>query len=142
MLLAFLVEELGQELYNDDSSCSEGTIKTAFNGIETSTLKNVATTPGKGGVSPVGRAFQKHAGDASRAGTFTGEVTGNAAKNTQQGAAYLDEILNNPSTTSVVKNTKAYGDVLEVRMPDGTGALWSAAGTKFIGFREKFTPTK
>ena len=120
----------------------KGMNKITYNGIEASTLKEVAIAPGKGGVSPAGRAFQKHAGDASRAGTFTGEITGNAAKNTNQGAAYLDDILNNPNTTYTVKNTKAYGEVLEVRMPDGTGALWSTDGTKFIGFREKFTSIK
>jgi hypothetical protein len=39
MLLAFLVEELGQELYNEDSSCSEGTSKAVEGG---STLIHLA----------------------------------------------------------------------------------------------------
>jgi hypothetical protein len=98
-----------------------------------------ATTPGKGGTSPVGRAFQKHAGNPSRAGTFTGEVSGNVAKNTQQGAQYLNDILGNSNSTFTVRNTKAYGDVLDVRLPDGTGARWSADGNTFIGFLEKYT---
>lgn len=50
----------------------------------TDDLINSATAPGKGGVSPVGRAYQKHAGNPSRAGTFTGKVSGNATQNTQK----------------------------------------------------------
>lgn len=100
-------------------------------------LVNSATTPGKGCVTPVGRAFQKHAGNSSRAGIFTGEVTGNAAKNTEQGMKYVNEILSNPNSTYTINKTSAFGDVLDVRLPDGTGARWSADGKSFIGFLEK-----
>ena len=41
--------------------------------------------------------------------------------------------------TYTVRNTKAFGDVLDVRLPDGTGARWSADGKTFIGFLEKYT---
>jgi len=105
----------------------------------TDDLVNSATTPGKGGVSPVGRAYQKHAGNPNRAGTFTGEVSGNAMQNMQNGTKYLNDILNNPNSTYTVRNTKAFGDVLDVRLPDGTGARWSADGKTFIGFLEKYT---
>jgi filamentous hemagglutinin len=37
--LHFLVEELGQELYNEDSSCSEGTVNSAFE-INGTVVKN------------------------------------------------------------------------------------------------------
>lgn len=90
-----------------------------------------------GNNTAVGRAFQKH---TIREGTaFTGEVTGNAAKNTAQGMSYLNKILSDPNATSVLRNTKAYGDVLDLRLPDGMGARWSADGETFIGFLEKFT---
>jgi hypothetical protein len=92
----------------------------------TDNLINSATIAGNGGVTPVGRAFQKHAGNAQRAGTFVGEVTGNATKNTEQGLKYLNDILNNQNSTYVIRNTKAHGDILDVRLPDGTGARWSA----------------
>ncbi|WP_085832445.1 hypothetical protein [Clostridium merdae] len=111
-------------------------------GITREGLTKVAGAPGKGGVTPIGRAFQKHAGNAQRAGTFTGEVTGNVAKNTEQGINYLNQVLDNPNSTAAVRNTKAYGDVLDVRMPDGTGVRYSADGKSFIGFLEKYTPTK
>ena len=110
-------------------------------GVSSEELVSVASAPGKGGVTPIGRAYQKHAGNAQRAGTFTGEVTGNVTKNTEQGMNYLNQILDNPNTTAVVRNTKAYGDVLDIRMPDGTGVRYSADGSTFIGFLEKYTPT-
>ncbi|SHI24952.1 hypothetical protein SAMN02745823_03884 [Sporobacter termitidis DSM 10068] len=105
----------------------------------TDNLIKSATMPGKGGVSPVGRAFQKHAGNPSRAGTFVGEVSGNATRNTEQGAQYISDILSNPQSTYKVRHTDAFGDILDVRLPDGTGARWSADGKTFIGFLEKYT---
>jgi hypothetical protein len=103
-------------------------------------LIDSATIIGSGGVTPVGRAFQKHAGNAQRAGAFIGEATGNATRNTEQGRIYLDKILNNQNSTYTVRNTIAYGDILDVRLPDGTGARWTADGKTFIGFLEKYTP--
>ena len=41
----FWVEELGQELYNEDSSCSEGTSKSIFKNIDEGL--NFASTPAK-----------------------------------------------------------------------------------------------
>jgi len=102
-------------------------------------LIKTATTPGTGGVTPVGRAFQKHAGSTQRAGSFTGEVNGNASKNTQQGLNFLEDILDNPNSSYDLRNTKAFGEVLDVRTPDGTGVRFSSDGKKFIGFLEKFT---
>jgi len=85
-------------------------------------------------VTAIGRAFQKH---NSRPGTvFTGEASGNAALNTQQGMTYINKILSDPNTTFVIFNHPVEGSVLKVRMPDGTGAWWSADGTRFIGFLE------
>ena len=99
-----------------------------------------ATIQGKGGVTPVGRAFQKHAGNPSRAGTFVGEISGNAVKNTEQGVKYILQILNNPQSFYTIRTTKTFGEVLDVRLPDGTGARWSADGKTFIMFLEKYTP--
>jgi len=98
------------------------------------TLTSSASTPGKGGVTPVGRAFQKH--NSRPDSVFTGNQTGNTAKNTQQGMAHLEKILNDPNSTFTVRNTKAHGDVLDVRMPCGKGARWTPDGSRFIGFLE------
>jgi len=105
----------------------------------TDNLIKSATTPGKGGVSPVGRAYQKHAGNPNRAGTFTGKTSGNAVQNTQNGTKYLDDILNNPNSTYKVTHHDVFGNILDVRLPNGMGARWSADGKNFIGFLEKFS---
>lgn len=85
----------------------------------------------------VERAFQKH---SVRDGTsFVGKITGNPAKNTKQGLKHLNDILGNPNATQTVRNKKAFGDVLEVRLTNGMGARWSADGSKFIGFLERYT---
>lgn len=76
----------------------------------TDNLINSANSTVKGNTA-VGRAFRKH---AVREGTaFTGQTTGNPAKNTEQGMRYLNKILNDPATFTV-RNTKAYGYVLDV----------------------------
>jgi RHS repeat-associated protein len=81
----------------------------------------------------VGRAFQKH---AARGGKIVGEVTGNAAKNTEQGVTLLKSILESPNAVTTIKETKAFGQVLEVKIPGGVGARFTADGRRFIGFLE------
>jgi len=96
-----------------------------------------ATAPGRGGVTPIGRAFQKH---NSRPGTaWTGQASGNAAQNTQQGMEHLNRILNDPNSTFVVSNHSVHGSVLSVRTSSGQGAMWSADGNRFIQVLERFT---
>ncbi|MBC7765434.1 MAG: hypothetical protein H7Y41_03030 [Hyphomonadaceae bacterium] len=116
----------------------EGLIEGAGKALGSSdNLIKSANSVVKGNNTAVGRAFQKH---TVREGTaFTGEVTGNAAKNTEQGMNYINKILNDPNATSTVRNTKAYGDVLDIRLPNGMGARWSADENTFVGFLEKFT---
>jgi hypothetical protein len=91
----------------------------------------------KGNNTAAGRAFQKH---ATREGSvFVGEITGNAAKNTEQAIKYIDKIIKSPESSFVIRNTKSYGDVLDIRLPDGMGARWTFDGNAFIGFLEKYT---
>jgi len=97
-------------------------------------LINSASAPGRGGVTPIGRAFQKH---NSREGTvFTGQASGNAANNTRLGMEHLIQIIEHPGTTIVINSHSTHGKVLDMRMPCGKGARWSACGTHFIGFLE------
>ncbi|MCL2373100.1 MAG: RHS repeat-associated core domain-containing protein, partial [Defluviitaleaceae bacterium] len=105
----------------------------------TNNLINSASAQGQGGVTPIGRAFQKHSG--RQVTSFQGQVSGNAASNTQQGMAHLNHILNNPSSTFVVSNHSVYGQVLKVRLLCGKGAMWSADGTRFIQLLEQYTRT-
>jgi hypothetical protein len=92
----------------------------------------------KGNNTAAGRAFQKH---ATRDGSaFIGEITGNATRNTEQAINYINKIIKAPESTFIIRNTKSYGDVLDIRLPDGMGARWTSDGTTFIGFLEKYTP--
>jgi hypothetical protein len=88
----------------------------------------------KGKNTPVGRAFQKHS--IRKGSAFVGEITGNAAKNTEQGMKYLYKILNSSDATFTLRDTNAYGRVLDVRLSNGMGARWLEKGEKFIGFLE------
>ncbi|MFA6263727.1 MAG: hypothetical protein WCW33_04130 [Candidatus Babeliales bacterium] len=91
-----------------------------------------------GNNTAVGRAFQKHC--IREKTSFIGEVTGNAAKNTEQGMQYLNKILRSPEAVFTIRDTNAFGRVIDVRLPDGLGARWTVDGQKFIGFLEKYTP--
>lgn len=97
-----------------------------------------ATQPGQGGVTPAGRALQKH---ASRSGSaFTG-ASGNARANTETALRYLREILENPERSVATSSHKTFGEVLKVRLPNGQGA-WFKVDGEFIGFLEPHTPKK
>ncbi|MGL5150955.1 MAG: polymorphic toxin-type HINT domain-containing protein [Clostridium sp.] len=113
-----LIKEIGNHISSDDLISSA---------LELQGKKNTS----------VGRAFQKHS--IREGSAFTGEITGNPTKNTNQGLDYLNKILNNKEATRTIRNNKAYGDILDVRLPDGMGARWTADGKKFIGFLERYT---
>ena len=63
-------------------------------------------------------------------------VSSNAAKNTEQGVALLKSILESRNAVTTIKETKAFGQVLEVKIPGGVGARFTADGRRFIGFLE------
>lgn len=108
--------------------------------INVDNLLEIANTKIAGGNTAVGRAFQKH---SVRKGTaFTGDISGNSVRNTEQGLQHLNSILKSKDATFVIRKTNAFGDVIDIRLPDGKGARWTADGKKFIGFLEKYTPIK
>ena len=98
----------------------------------------MATTANKAGLSPVGRAIQKHTGREITG--FAVGKTGHAATNSTNGAKFLEELLTNPNSSYAVKNHAVHGQVLNVRLPNGLGAQWTADGQKFIGLLEAYTP--
>ena len=98
-------------------------------------LLNLATTaPGGRGVSPAGRALQKH---ASRKVTAFSGATGNALNNTKIAKGYLEKILGDGLAS--IEIDAVYGRVLEVRLSNGVGAKFKANG-EFIGWLEAYTP--
>jgi hypothetical protein len=97
-----------------------------------STFLISATTAGRGGVTPAGRALQKHA--ARPGSVFGGRASaGNAAQNARAGEAMLRDILEHGNVFSY--RHQVFGDIIDVKIPKGPGARFSAAGD-FIGFLE------
>ena len=49
----------------------------------------------------------------------------------------IRNIIQNGKVTTATH--RVYGEVVSIRLPDGAGAAWTAAG-RFIGFLERYTP--
>jgi hypothetical protein len=109
-----------------------------YNGgkVSNNFIKN-AITPGKGGVSPIGRALQKH---VDRGSTFYNGATANNAKNTEIGSKYLDNILLNGSVSYDWVPSQG-GLVIKIRLDNGAGVWWRSDGT-LIGFLEPYSNKK
>lgn len=111
------------------------TAGTALSKPEAELLLSSATRAGKNGVSDAGRALQSH---ATREGGWLADraVGGNAAANTAAARQALSEII---SAGNVVRSTHpVWGDIITIRLPDGAGAVWKAAGN-FVTFLERYT---
>ena len=96
-------------------------------------LLKAASAPSKGGLTAVGRALQKH---GSRAGSIYPKATGNAASINAQGQSVLKGILNNPNATTVTRHHARFGNIMDIRVPGGQGARFSADGKTFLHFLE------
>jgi hypothetical protein len=101
-------------------------------GVVAKVLSTASKVVGRGGVTAVGRALQKH---AARAGSwFSGRAAaGRAAANTKEGTAILTEILEKGESRAYTH--QVFGDIVDVTIKDGPGARLTADG-KFIGFLE------
>lgn len=95
-------------------------------------LSQAAAAADRGGLSAAGRALQKHGG---REGSAFPPVSGNPASINRQGQSVVDDILTSPGSMTVTRNHARYGEVMEVRAPDGRGVRYDANG-KFMGFLE------
>ena len=97
-------------------------------------LLNSGNQSDKGGeLTKTGRALEKH---GSRIGSIYPQATGNVANKNALGNKTLESILNNPNATSVIRYHAMYGNILEIKIPGGMGARFSADGSTFIGFLE------
>jgi hypothetical protein len=96
-------------------------------------LLAAAKTPDKSGLTAVGRQLQKH---GSRHGSAYPKAVGPPEVINAQGEAVLRDILTNPSITTNVRHHARFGEVIEFRIPGGTGARFSSDGKKFLGFLE------
>jgi RHS repeat-associated protein len=83
----------------------------------------------------VGSAIQSH---ATRPGTsFTSAST--VGERARQGAAFIHGLLNDPRAQVTSRMHRAYGAIVDVRLPSGVGARWRADGT-FMGVLDPPVP--
>jgi filamentous hemagglutinin len=95
-------------------------------------LSHAATVADRGDLTAAGRALQKHGG---REGSAFPAAKGNPLSVNQQGQHVVDDILTSPGSATATRNHARFGEVTEVRAPDGRGVRYGADG-KFIGFLE------
>jgi len=88
----------------------------------------------RGGMTKAGRALQKH---SSRLGSVWPQPTGkrDAAAYNRLGQTLVEQILNDPTTTSSESQRARYGLVYEYTAADGRGLRFDAQGD-LIGFLE------
>ena len=119
----------------DGCQCSKAGGGGSTAGTRTKTvdeLRQAARAPDKGDLSAAGRALQKHGG---RPGSAYPAAKGPPAEINKAGEAVVDEILTNKASTTTTRHHARFGDVIEVRAPDGRGVRYDAGG-KLIGFLE------
>jgi len=95
-------------------------------------LSRAAASVDRGGLTSAGRALQKH---GEREGSAFPAPKGSPQSINQQGQHIIDDILTIPGGTTVTRNHARFGQVIEIRSPDGRGVRYAADG-KFIGFLE------
>ncbi|WP_312244769.1 DUF637 domain-containing protein [Stutzerimonas nitrititolerans] len=95
-------------------------------------LSQAAATADRGGLTAAGRALQKHGG---REGSAFPAAKGNPLSINQQGQHVVDDILTTPGSTMTTRHHARFGEVTEVRAPDGRGLRYGPDG-KLIGFLE------
>src|SRR5690625_4490906 len=95
-------------------------------------LSRAASASDRGGLTAAGRALQKH---GSRKGSAFPSVRGTPRTINRQGQDIVDDILTSPGATTTQRHHARFGDVIEVRAPDGRGVRYSP-DRKFLGFLE------
>jgi RHS repeat-associated protein len=86
---------------------------------------------GNGPLSNVGRALTKHPKEIGETGNILQKL-GGAAKVNDAAAEALRNILANGQ--AITKYTTAFGRVIDIKLPNGIGARFSAETGNFIGF--------
>jgi RHS repeat-associated protein len=95
-------------------------------------LSEAAGVADRGGLTAAGRALQKH---GSREGSAFPKATGNPNSINRQAQDMVDDILTNPGSEAINRHHARFGDVTEVRAPDGRGVRYGP-DVQFLGFLE------
>ena len=84
------------------------------------------------GVSAATKAMQSH---FDRGGSAFPRLSGDLASRNATAQGVIDDILTSPGSTFTARSTGRFGEVLDVRAPDGRGVRFGSDGT-FIGILE------
>lgn len=95
-------------------------------------LSAAAAAAQRNGLTAAGRALQKHGG---RPNSAFPAPKGNPSAINQTGQNIVDDILTTPGSSVTTRHHARYGQVTEVRAPDGRGVRYGPDG-KMIGFLE------
>lgn len=95
-------------------------------------LAKAAGAVDRNGLTEAGRALQKH---GSRPGSTFPKARGTSAQINQTGQQIVDDILTTPGSKVTKRHHARFGDIIELRTPDGKGIRYDAKGN-FLGFLE------
>lgn len=95
-------------------------------------LSKAAGAADRGGLSAAGRQLDKHGG---RSGSAFPKATGNVSAKNTAAQNVVDDILTTPGATTQTRHHARFGEVIEVRAPDGRGVRYDSNG-KLIGLLE------
>ena len=95
-------------------------------------LSKAANVPDRKGLTEAGRALQKH---SSRPGSTFPRTQGNVAQSNQAGQHVVDDILTSPGAMTTRRHHARFGEVIEIRAPNGKGVRYDANGN-FLGLLE------
>jgi hypothetical protein len=96
-------------------------------------LLDAANKQDRNGFTKGGRGLQKHGG---RSGSAYPKLSGNPNKFNSEGSKIIEGILRDPRSIYTYGYKKGFGNILEVRLPNGRGIRYNAETGEFIGFLE------
>ncbi|UYK76780.1 hypothetical protein NG825_20680 [Xanthomonas sacchari] len=118
-----------------DAINDDGLIKHPVKGLDRRYIDELlvnAEEPDRNGLSVAGRALQKHGG---REGSAFLAAKGSAATISSAGQEVVEEILSNPNSVATSRYHARFGNIIDVRAPDGRGVRIDSNG-KLIGLLE------
>ena len=90
------------------------------------------------GLSNAARAWDKH---AEREGSAIEKATGGVDAKNARASEFVDSVLNDPARTVEAYTHPNYGDIIDIRKPDGSGLRYNQDGS-FMGFIDPSKPNK
>jgi uncharacterized protein RhaS with RHS repeats len=112
------------------TACEVGVASTAGKSV-TASFEHATQLFRSGPLTNVGRALTKHPNIIGESGSILQKL-GGAAKVNEAAADALQNIMRNGTMTTKV--TRAFGAVIEYKLPSGLGARFSATTGEFITF--------